>query len=415
MAKKLRVGIVFGGRSGEHEVSLLSAASILKAIDRRKFDVVPIGINKAGHWLTSGAAEGLLEGSEPAELASGDAGQTKPQAEAKKLRAGDPAATPGARVLAEGQPTLMAPEPEKPAKTSTLTHSDAAALDSHAALGGQSLDVIFPVLHGTFGEDGTIQGLFELAGIAYVGSGVLGSAAGMDKDVMKRLFAQAGLPMVKHVTLLRAEWERSPKQAIAQIEAALKYPVFVKPANLGSSVGISKAHNRKELAPALDLAAKYDRKLVVEQGVGGKKSKARELEVAVLGNDDPKASVVGEIIPSKEFYDYEAKYLSEGSVAVIPAKLSKAETKLIRELAVAAFRACDLSGLARVDFLMEPEGKRRIFLNEVNTLPGFTSISMYPKLWEATGIGYKELITRLIELALERQAEKSRTTYSREE
>ena len=414
MTKKLRVGIVFGGRSGEHEVSLLSAASILKAIDRRKFDVVPIGINKAGHWLTSGAAEGLLEGSQPAELALGEAGEAKPQAEAKKLRAGDPAATPGARVLAEGQPTLLAPEPEKPV-ASALTPSGTAALDSHAALGGQSLDVVFPVLHGTFGEDGTIQGLFELAGIAYVGSGVLGSSAGMDKDVMKRLFAQAGLPMVKHVTLLRAEWEKSPKKAIAQIEAALKYPVFVKPANLGSSVGISKAHNRKEIGPALDLAAKYDRKLVIEQGVGGKKAKARELEVAVLGNDDPKASVVGEIIPGKEFYDYEAKYLSEGSVAVIPAKLSKAETKRIRELAVAAFRACDLSGLARVDFLMEPDGKQRIFLNEVNTLPGFTSISMYPKLWEATGVNYKDLITRLIELALERKEEKIRTTYSREE
>jgi D-alanine-D-alanine ligase len=414
MAKKLRVGIIFGGRSGEHEVSLLSAASILKAIDHRKFDVVPIGINKAGHWLTERAAEGLLEGSKPVLLASGASGEAKSTAEPKKLRAGDPASTPGARVLAEGRPTLLAPEPEKPS-ASALTKSDAAALDSHAALGGQSLDAVFPVLHGTFGEDGTIQGLFELAGIAYVGSGVLGSSAGMDKDVMKRLFAQAKLPMVKHVTLLRAEWERSPRKAIAQIEAALQYPVFVKPANLGSSVGISKAHNRKELAPALDLAAKYDRKLVIEQGVGGKRSKARELEVAVLGNDDPKASVVGEIIPGKEFYDYEAKYLSEGSAAVIPAKLSKADTKLIRDLAVAAFRACDLSGLARVDFLMEPDGKQRIFLNEVNTLPGFTSISMYPKLWEATGIGYKELITRLIELALERHAEKSRTTYSREE
>jgi D-alanine-D-alanine ligase len=397
MAKKLRVGIVFGGRSGEHEVSLLSAASILQAIDRKKYDVAPIGINKAGHWLIAGAAQGLLEGG----------GESGPKTE-KKLRAGDPAATPGARVLAEGQPALLAPEPEE-------SLSEAAALDSHAALGGQSLDVVFPVLHGTFGEDGTIQGLFELAGIAYVGSGVLGSAAGMDKDVMKRLFAQVGLPIVKHVTLLRAEWERAPRKAIAQVEAALKYPVFVKPANLGSSVGISKVHDRKELAPALDLAAKYDRKLVVEQGVGGNKAKARELEVAVLGNDDPKASVVGEIIPGKEFYDYEAKYLSEGSTAVIPARLSKAEIKLIRDLAIAAFRACDLSGLARVDFLMEPGGKRRIYLNEVNTLPGFTSISMYPKLWEATGLSYKDLITRLIELALERQQEKNRTVYSREE
>ena len=407
MAKKLRIGVLFGGRSGEHEVSLLSAASILKAIDRTKFDVVPIGINKSGHWLTAGAAQGLLEGSEPiAEAGSSSA---------KRLRAGDPAQTMGARVLAEGQPALLAPEP------AGLVAREHSALDSHAALDGQSLDVVFPVLHGTFGEDGTIQGLFELAGIAYVGSGVLGSAAGMDKDVMKRLFRQAGLPIVKHVTLLRADWERRPRKAIAQLEAALKYPLFVKPANLGSSVGISKAHDRSELGRALKLAAKYDRKLVVEQGVGASArrgagpSKARELEVGVLGNDNAKASVVGEIIPAKEFYDYEAKYLSEGSVPVIPAKLTKAQTKQIREMAVAAFRACDLSGLARVDFLMEPDGKRRIYLNEVNTLPGFTSISMYPKLWEASGVSYKDLITRLIELALERQAEKSRTSYSRED
>ncbi|MDR3771929.1 MAG: D-alanine--D-alanine ligase, partial [Terracidiphilus sp.] len=330
--------------------------------------------------------------------------------ELRHLRAGDPEATPGAKLLQEGIPTLLAPEPVV-SGTALATRS----VPPTAA----NLDVVFPVLHGTFGEDGTIQGLFELAGIAYVGSGVLGSSAGMDKDVMKRLFAQAGLPIVKHVTLLRAEWEKHPRKAIQQVEAALKYPVFVKPANLGSSVGISKAHNRSELGPALTLAAKYDRKLVVEQGVGGSgtrglTAKARELEVGVLGNDDPKASVVGEIIPGKEFYDYEAKYLSEGSVPVIPAKLTAAEAKQIRAMAVAAFRACDLAGLARVDFLMEPDGKRRIYLNEVNTLPGFTQISMYPKLWEATGVGYKELITRLIELALERQAEKNRTSYSRD-
>jgi D-alanine-D-alanine ligase len=407
MAKKLRIGVLFGGRSGEHEVSLLSAASILKAIDRTKFEVVPIGINKSGHWLTAGAAQGLLEGSEPAA----EAGLKS----VKRLRAGDPARTPGARVLAEGQAALLAPEPARPVAR------EISSLDHHAALDGQSLDVVFPVLHGTFGEDGTIQGLFELAGIAYVGSGVLGSAAGMDKDVMKRLFRQAGLPIVKHVTLLRADWERQPRKAIAQLEAALKYPLFVKPANLGSSVGISKAHDRSELGLALKLAARYDRKLVVEQGVGGSArrgagpAKARELEVGVLGNDNAKASVVGEIIPAKEFYDYEAKYLSEGSVPIIPAKLTKAETRQIREMAVAAFRACDLSGLARVDFLMEPDGKRRIYLNEVNTLPGFTSISMYPKLWAASGVSYKDLITRLIELALERQAEKSRTSYSRED
>ena len=383
MAKKLRVGVLFGGRSGEHEVSLLSAASILKAIDRDKFDVVPIGITKEGRWLAAADAHGLLEGGGNSAIA-------------RRLRAGDPEVTPGAKLLHEGMPTLLAPEPgaQGPA--------------------GKAIDVVFPVLHGTFGEDGTIQGLFELAGIAYVGSGVLGSSAGMDKDVMKRLFAQARLPIVKHVTLLRAEWERQPRKAIARVEKALKYPVFVKPANLGSSVGISKAHDRKELGPALDEAARYDRKLIVEEGVGGAKAKARELEVGVLGNDDPKASLVGEIIPGKEFYDYEAKYLSEGSVPVIPAKISREETKRIREMAVAAFQACDLSGLARVDFLMEPSGKRRIYLNEVNTLPGFTQISMYPKLWEATGISYRELITKLIELGLERHADRMKTTYSRE-
>jgi D-alanine-D-alanine ligase len=397
MAKKLRVGILFGGRSGEHEVSLLSAASILKAIDRKKFEVVPIGITKDGHWLAAADARGLLEGDQSSI--------------ARRLRAGDPEATPGAKLLHEGIPTLLAPEP---------VENNLALKAGSVRPAAANLDVVFPVLHGTFGEDGTIQGLFELAGVGYVGSGVLGSAAGMDKDVMKRLFQQARLPIVKHVTLLRADWEKQPRKAVQQVEAALKYPVFVKPANLGSSVGISKAHDRGELGPALNLAAKYDRKLVVEQGVGGgmrrggMAAKARELEVGVLGNDDPRASVVGEIIPGKEFYDYEAKYLSEGSVPVIPAKLSKSETRQIREMAVAAFRACDLSGLARVDFLMEPEGKRRIFLNEVNTMPGFTEISMYPKLWEATGVGYKELITRLIELALERQGEKSRTTYSRD-
>ena len=383
MAKKLRVGILFGGRSGEHEVSLLSAASVLRAIDRDKFDVTPIGITQEGRWLAAADANHLLNGDMSAV--------------ARRLRAGDPEATPGAKLLHEGIPTLLAPVPGPQGPE------------------GKAIDVVFPVLHGTFGEDGTIQGLFELAGIAYVGSGVLGSAAGMDKDVMKRLFVEAGLPIVKHVTLLRADWERNPRKAIAQVEKSLKYPVFVKPANLGSSVGITKAHDRKELGPALAVAAKYDRKLVVEQGVGGKKARAREFEVAVLGNDDPKASVVGEIVPGKEFYDYEAKYLSEGSVPVIPARISRAETKKIREMAVAAFRACDLAGLARVDFLMDPDGKQRIFVNEVNTMPGFTQISMYPKLWEASGLSYTDLITRLIELALERQAEKDKTTYSREE
>jgi len=382
MNKKLRVGILFGGRSGEHEVSLLSAASILEAIDRTKFDVVPIGITKEGRWLAAADARNLLEG---------DLAQTS-----KSLRTSGPKATPGAKLLHEGIPTLLAPE------------SSAKSSSSLA------VDVVFPVLHGTFGEDGTMQGLFELAGIAYVGSGVLGSSAGMDKDAMKRLFKEAGLPIVKHVTVLRSEWEKSPRKAIATIEAALKYPVFVKPANLGSSVGISKAHDRAELKTALTEASRFDRKLVIEQGVGGKKVRAREFEVAVLGNDAPEASVVGEIVPGKEFYDYEAKYLSEGSVPIIPGKLTRAESKQIREMAIAAFRACDLSGLARVDFLMDPGPKRKIYINEVNTLPGFTRISMYPKLWEASGITYRSLITRLIELALERHADKARTVYSRD-
>ncbi len=371
MRKKLRVGILFGGRSGEHEVSLRSAASILKAIDRRRFEVVPIGIAKSGQWLLAAEANALLTGSSP------DSGPTH------SVLALDASASP----LAISPARL--PEP----------------------IAAKSLDVVFPVLHGTFGEDGTIQGLFELADIAYVGSGVLGSAAGMDKDVMKRLFAQARLPIVKHVTVLRAEWEARPRKTVAAMEAALRYPVFVKPANLGSSVGISKVRERRELAPALRLAARFDRKIVIEQGVGGARSKARELEVAVLGNDSPKASVVGEIVPGKEFYDYEAKYLSDTSVPIIPATLTAAESRQIRSMAIDAFRACDLAGLARVDFLMEPDGRRRIYLNEVNTMPGFTSISMYPKLWQASGVSYSELITQLLSLALERHLERSRTSF----
>ena len=374
MAKKLRVGILFGGRSGEHEVSLLSAASILKAIDRKKFEVVPIGIAKTGRWPTGGGAQALL--------------------------AGD-------RALSEGL-TIEAAAAQEIIPSNAVN----ALVPGAASLGNGKLDVVFPVLHGTFGEDGTIQGLFELADIAYVGSGVLGSAAGMDKDAMKRLFAQARLPIVKHQTILRTAWEASPRKAVSAIEAALRYPLFVKPANLGSSVGISKVHGRKELAPALNLAARFDRKIVIEEGVGGAKKKARELEVAVLGNDDPRASIVGEIVPGKEFYDYEAKYLSDGSIPIIPAKITAAESKQIRAMAIEAFRACDLAGLARVDFLMEPDGKRRIYLNEVNTLPGFTSISMYPKLWQATGLSYSDLITRLIELAQERHKERSRTSFS---
>ncbi len=393
--KKIRVGILFGGRSGEHEVSLLSAASVLQAIDRKKYEVVPIGITKEGRWVTAAHAEQLL-----------NSGQSTPP---RHLRAGDPAATPAAAVLRRGESVLV---PPVPSQALVPFEREASAIAPSGPEHVLSVDVIFPVLHGTFGEDGTIQGLFELAGIAYVGSGVLGSATGMDKDVMKRLFASAKLPIVRHVTFLRGEWRQAPKKVRAHIESALRYPVFVKPANLGSSVGISKAHNSKELGPAIETAAQFDRKIVVEQGVGGKTRKARELEVAVLGNDAPEASVAGEVVPGKEFYDYEAKYLSEGSDLIVPARLTRTQTKQVREMAVAAFRACDCAGLARVDFLMEPGPHGRIFVNEVNTLPGFTSISMYPRLWAASGVPYPKLIDRLIRLALERRADQDRNRYS---
>jgi D-alanine-D-alanine ligase len=251
-----------------------------------------------------------------------------------------------------------------------------------------------------------------LADIPYVGAGVLGSAAGMDKDVMKKLFAAAGLAIVKHVTFLRSEWEKDPKSVTRAVESKLRYPLFVKPANLGSSVGISKARNREELAPAIATAAQYDRKIVVEQGVGGKKHKARELECSVLGNDSPQASTVGEIVPAAEFYDYNAKYLDEGSQLLIPAKITKKQLQSVQQMAVHAFQAVDCSGLARVDFLMEPKTEK-IYLNEINTMPGFTSISMYPKLWAASGLEYRELIDRLIRLALERHEQKKQNRYSR--
>ncbi|WP_103933024.1 D-alanine--D-alanine ligase family protein [Bryocella elongata] len=378
--KKLRVGVLFGGKSGEHEVSLRSARSILKAIDRKKYDVVELGIGKDGRWLQGAEAQGLLGGS------------------------------------ADEKQVLRSAQDDNAGGGLTIA---AAAAEPGATTG---LDIVFPVLHGTFGEDGTIQGLFELADIAYVGSGVLGSAAGMDKDVMKRLFKAAGLPITPHVTVLRAEWKADARKVRKQIEKTLVYPVFVKPANLGSSVGISKVHDRSELDAAMDLAAGFDRKIVVEQGVGGPGVKPRELEIAVLGNDVVEASVVGEIVPAKEFYDYEAKYELDGpdeSVSIIPAKLTKAEEKKIRAMAIEAFKACDLAGLARVDFLMAPatKGKKgkpaEFVLNEVNTMPGFTSISMYPKLWGASGLKYTKLIDRLIALGMERHAEKLQTRFSK--
>src|SRR5580700_3609326 len=403
---KLRVGILFGGRSGEHEVSLLSAASILNAIDKTKYEVVPIGITKDGRWLTAEHAERLLRGK--GEEYAGEGGRSTPRA--GQLRAGDPEATPGAAVLATGASVVVPPEPAR--RDGGLAPFQTDANLRRAADRAINVDVIFPVLHGTFGEDGTIQGLLELADLAYVGAGVLGSAAGMDKDIMKSLFRAAGLPIVKHVTVLRSQFESAPTKVNKLVESKLRYPVFVKPANLGSSVGISKAHDRKELGPAIEEAAKFDRKIVIEEGVGGKKNKAREIECSVLGNDEPVASVPGEIVPVKEFYDYNAKYLDEGSELIIPAKLTRAETKKVQELAVRSFKAVDCSGLARVDFLMDAK-TRKTYLNEINTMPGFTAISMYPKLWAASGLEYSELIDRLIELGRERHADKKRNQYSR--
>ena len=396
--KKIRVGILFGGRSGEHEISLLSAASVFNAIDKNKYEVVPIGITKEGRWVTAADAERLLRGKFE---------------DHKHLRAGDPQATPGAAVLAKGEAVVVPPEPQKHGSLTPFeTDASSHALTRRATDRAIDVDVIFPVLHGTFGEDGTIQGLLELADLPYVGAGVLGSAAGMDKDIMKALFRAAALPIVKHVTLLRSEWETKAKKVEKFVESKLKYPVFVKPANLGSSVGISKAHDRKELGPAIEEAAKFDRKIVIEQGVGGRKQKAREIECSVLGNDNAEASLPGEIVPSTEFYDYNAKYLDEGSQLIIPAKLSKGETKQVQRLAIAAFKAVDCSGLARVDFLMEPKS-RKIYLNEINTMPGFTAISMYPKLWAASGVSYSDLIGRLIQLGLDRHEEKKKNQYSR--
>ncbi len=374
------MGILFGGKSGEHEISLRSARSIVKAIDRTRYAVVELGIAKDGRWLPTEDSALLLQG------------------------------------LSQAQIDV---HPDHTCGTGLTLASTAADPAS-----GAPIDIVFPILHGTFGEDGTVQGLLELADIPYVGSGVLGSAAGMDKDAMKRLFASAGLPQTPYLTLLRSDWRKDAEAVTAQIESRLQYPLFIKPANLGSSVGISKVHDRSELAPALDLAASFDRKIIVEQGVGGPGCKARELEVAVLGNDHPEASAIGEIVPSKEFYDYEAKYELAGpdeSQSLIPAPhLTEEQQQQIRSMALAAFRACDCAGLARVDFLMAPvpagapDGTSpEIYLNEINTMPGFTSISMYPKLWAASGLPYAELIDRLLQLALERHAEKHETHFSR--
>ena len=359
--RKIRVGVLFGGRSGEHEVSLTSAKGIMDAMDKEKYEVVPVGVTKEGQWLTGGNIHRRL------------------------LDA------------AAGHPVLVEVASREPSTEHSLTLPVSET---------GPLDVVFPVLHGPFGEDGTVQGFLELAGVPYVGAGVMASAVGMDKVVCKKIFEAHNLPILPYLSILRRQWQRDPDAVIAACESVLTYPMFVKPANLGSSVGVHKAKNQAELRAGLADAARYDRKLLIEQGV-----EAREIEVSVLGNDEPIASVPGEVIPSREFYSYAAKYLDNASELLIPAPLREEQREQVQQLAVAAFRALDCAGLARCDFLLDKAGGR-LYLNEVNTMPGFTPISMYPKLWEASGLSYSQLIDRLIELAIERFEDKQQSQTS---
>jgi D-alanine-D-alanine ligase len=372
--KKLRVGVIYGGRSGEHEVSIASAAAVFKHLDRKKYEPVPIRIEKDGRWT--------LADRPPTALAAADVIDQARSGSAHTLR-----------------PAREAHLVSYPAEETLLTIDRGRGDDAHVT--GLGLDVVFPVLHGPYGEDGTVQGLLELANVPYVGAGVLASAVGMDKAFMKIAFLARGLPVGPYRVLLAHEWREARETHAHTIGQSLGFPVFVKPANLGSSVGISKAKSAADLLTAIDLAFQFDRKVVIEAAVPA----ARELEVGVLGNEHPEASVVGEIIPSREFYDYEAKYLDEGSVPVVPADLPPELSEQVRRLAIEAFAAVDGSGLARVDFLLSRE-TNELYLNEVNTLPGFTTISMYSKLWGATGVEYPVLLDRLIKLALERHAAK---------
>lgn len=375
MAKKLRVGVIFGGRSGEHEVSIRSARAIIEAIDRKKFEIVPIGITKAGKWLAPAQSAQLL----PASV----------------------------------QPLL-------PSKTHTAT-GDVALLGDPSRKGlisldresanGEKLDVVFPALHGTYGEDGTLQGLLEMADVPYVGCGVLASSCGMDKVTMKSLFVQAGLPICKHLWFLRSQWRNDPAKVIRKVTSDIGLPCFVKPANLGSSVGVSRATDKQSLSEAIDLAAEYDRKIIVEEELI-----AREIECAVLGNDEAQASLPGEYVVYDEaarFLDYTEKYTNTGRVSfVVPAPLSKSMTTKIQRMAIRAFQSIDGAGLARVDFFLTRSGGELV-INELNTMPGLTEVSGYPKMWEASGLSFQRLLATLIDLAFERHKEKSLTKTSR--
>lgn len=368
--RKIRVGVIFGGRSGEHDVSLRSARAVMAALDPARYEVVPVGITREGRWLTGGDPLTQLEsGSELARL-EGRAAEVQRATDTRLTTSGT--ATPP--IFAGGQ---------------------------ESGLGAGPLDVVFPVLHGPRGEDGTVQGLLELADIPYVGAGVLASAVAMDKALTKVVLAQAGIPQAPWITLLVRDWSRDRAAIEGRIAAELDFPCFVKPANMGSSVGITKVKDASELPAALELAAAYDRKLVIERGVD-----ARELEISVLGNDDPIASAISEIEPTREFYDYAAKYVDEdGAHFTLPARIPAEKTEELRALAIRAYRAIDCAGMARVDFFLE-RGTDRILLNEINTIPGFTAISQYPKMWEASGLPFAELIERLIGFAIERHAEK---------
>jgi D-alanine-D-alanine ligase len=373
MAKKLRIGIIFGGRSGEHEVSIRSARAVIEAMDASKYEVVPIAITKTGNWLSPAAAARLLPKETQRRLSARALGQSK------------------ADVAIIGDPSRRG-----------LAH-----LDIYGK--GEPLDVVFPVLHGTFGEDGTVQGLLEMAAIPFVGCGTLASACGMDKVTMKALFREAGLPVCKYAWLLRSEFEAEPENVLRRVMRVIGFPAFVKPANLGSSVGVSKASDKKSMTKAIELAARYDRKIMVEEAVDG-----RELECAVIGNDDPQASLPGEYVVHEEsarFLDYTEKYSSTGKVEfVVPARVSKAVMKKIQTMAVKAYKAIDASGLSRVDFFLKPEGQ--LLVNEINTLPGLTDVSGFPKMWEGSGVPFPRVIDQLVELAIERHRQRARNETS---
>jgi D-alanine-D-alanine ligase len=366
MAKKLRVAVIFGGRSGEHAVSLMSAKFVLSSLKASKYDVTPIGITRAGAWLTGKDVLAALTAEDCSSL----------------------------------QPAALLPDPTRPGLKRIEMKDGNEMLQTLT-----EVDVVFPVLHGSFGEDGTLQGLLEMAGVAYVGAGVLGSSVGMDKAVFTDVMRANDIPVVANALILRSEIEKDIDAAVRIAEGVSGYPLFIKPANLGSSVGISKVHSRSDLVEGLMYAAQYDRRILVQKG-----HNAREIEVSVLGNDDPQASACGEVVPEAEFYSYEAKYHDDRSKTYMPANIPVATSERIRALAVKAYKACDISGMARVDFFLDKDSGE-VYLNELNTIPGFTEISMYPQLWKASGLDGEALVDRLIELALERRAQRDATVH----